>query len=354
MKKYPIIFGIIFLFIILKGYRLEKKKIKILVVFSKKNSKDDEGMQKIAISIHSILNKSSEINSKLISVNKLLFNVKSAEIIHFIGGPSLKTFILSFLCKKLNPTVKTILTFTNPIFNKFQLKFIKFFKPDIALISSSKWRKILSQNKINYKFLNVSGINQLKFKKINNIKKKKLKIKYKLPLKKKIILHIGHLKKKRNIEIFKLLKGEDFKVVIVGSTITKQEHLLIKELKKEKIIVINKYIKNIFEIYQISDLYVFPVLDHENAIQVPLSVLEALSCNLPVLSTKFGGLPDILPSNKFNISYSDPNKLGTFFNKNKMLKLIKEKKKNNMKKFQWEEITKNLVSIYKNANQKKN
>ena len=75
---------------------------------------------------------------------------------------------------------------------------------------------------------------------------------------------------------------------------------------------------------------------------------------MPVLSTKFGGLPDILPSNKFNISYSDPIKLGKFFNKNKMLKLIKEKKKNNMKKFQWEEITKNLVSIYKNANQKKN
>lgn len=333
---------------------MEKKKIKILLVFSKKNSRDDEGMQKIAISIHSTLNKSSEINSRLISVNELLFKVKSVEIIHFIGGPSLRTFILSFLCKKLNPAVKTILTFTNPIFNKFQLKFIKFFKPDIALISSSKWKKILSQNKINYKFFNVSGVNQLKFKKINNIKKKKLKIKYKLPLKKKIILHVGHLKKKRNIEIFKSLKGEDFQVVIVGSTITKQEYLLIKELKKEKIIVINKYIKNIFEIYQISDLYVFPVLDHENAIQVPLSVLEALSCNLPVLSTKFGGLPDILPSNKFNISYSDPIKLGKFFNKNKMLKLIKEKKKNNMKKFQWEEITKNLVSIYKNANQKKN
>ena len=67
-------------------------------------------------------------------------------------------------------------------------------------------------------------------------------------------------------------------------TITKQEHLLIKELKKEKIIVINKYIKNIFEIYQISYLYVFPVLDHENAIQVPLSVLEALSCIISVWS----------------------------------------------------------------------
>ena len=119
-------------------------------------------MQKIAISIHSRLRKSSEINSRLISIDKLLFNVKSAEIIHFVGGPSLKTFILSFLCKKLNPSVKTILTFTNPIFNKFQLKFIKFFKPDISLISSSKWKKILSESRINYKFFNVSGVDQLK------------------------------------------------------------------------------------------------------------------------------------------------------------------------------------------------
>ena len=332
---------------------MEKKKIKILLVFSKKNSKDDEGMQKIAISIHSRLRKSSEINSRLISIDKLLFNVKSAEIIHFVGGPSLKTFILSFLCKKLNPSVKTILTFTNPIFNKFQLKFIKFFKPDISLISSSKWKKILSESRINYKFFNVSGVDQLKFKKINNLKRKKLKMKYKLSLKKKIILHIGHLKKKRNIEIFKSLKDDDFQVVIVGSTITKQDHLLINELRKKKIIVINKYIKNIFEIYQISDLYVFPVLDHENAIQVPLSVLEALSCDLPVLSTKFGGLPDILPSNKYNISYSDPIKLGAFFNKKKILRLIENKKKNTMQNFQWEKITKNLISIYKNENQKK-
>ena len=176
---------------------MEKKKIKILLVFSKKNSRDDEGMQKIAISIHSTLNKSSEINSKLISVNKLLFNVKSAEIIHFIGGPSLKTFILSFLCKKLNPTVKTILTFTNPIFNKFQLKFINFFKPDIGLISSSKWKKILSQSRINYKFFNVSGVNHLKFKKINNLKKKQLKLKYKLPLKKKNNITYWSFKKKK-------------------------------------------------------------------------------------------------------------------------------------------------------------
>ena len=41
-----------------------------------------------------------------------------------------------------------------------------------------------------------------------------------------------------------------------------------------------------------SDLYVFPVVNNTEAIDMPLSVLEAMSCSLPVISTRFGGLVD--------------------------------------------------------------
>ena len=37
--------------------------------------------------------------------------------------------------------------------------------------------------------------------------------------------------------------------------------------------------------YRAADCYVFPVLSGEGAIALPLSVLEAMACNLPVVST---------------------------------------------------------------------
>jgi len=36
------------------------------------------------------------------------------------------------------------------------------------------------------------------------------------------------------------------------------------------------------------------VRDEQAAVGIPLSVLEAMSCNLPVVTTRFGGLPQML------------------------------------------------------------
>ena len=53
--------------------------------------------------------------------------------------------------------------------------------------------------------------------------------------------------------------------------------------------------------YKMADLYIFPLkntgdklpesYDQMGAIDIPLSVLEAMGCNLPVITTSFGGLP---------------------------------------------------------------
>ena len=40
----------------------------------------------------------------------------------------------------------------------------------------------------------------------------------------------------------------------------------------------------------LADVYLFPVMDIENCIDVPLSVLEAASCNLPIVTTEYGEL----------------------------------------------------------------
>ncbi len=67
-------------------------------------------------------------------------------------------------------------------------------------------------------------------------------------------------------------------------------------LDEAGVIVIDKYLEAIEEIYQAADCYVFPVSSETGSIETPLSVLEAMACNLPVVSTRFGGLEDLFDS----------------------------------------------------------
>jgi glycosyltransferase involved in cell wall biosynthesis len=71
----------------------------------------------------------------------------------------------------------------------------------------------------------------------------------------------------------------------------KEENRFLRELERVGCTVWKSFFKRIEEIYAMSDCYVFPVKSEKNAIQLPLSVLEAMACNLPVITTKFGALP---------------------------------------------------------------
>ena len=71
-------------------------------------------------------------------------------------------------------------------------------------------------------------------------------------------------------------------------------NLLKKHLKASGVTIIQKHIDNIEEIYQMSDCYIFPVVERSGAVGFPLSVIEAMACNLPVVSMRFEALPYFL------------------------------------------------------------
>jgi glycosyltransferase involved in cell wall biosynthesis len=146
----------------------------------------------------------------------------------------------------------------------------------------------------------------------------------------------------RNLAILKVLLNEGYKLVIIGSTRFESDTKFKQSLEKEGYVFFNGYIENIEEFYQASDIYVFPVFTYNSAIEFPLSVLEAMSCNLPILTTRFGGLPN---------SFSESECFRYFTGKNELLEkanlLTKIKICNNreivLKDYSWEIVFKNLL-----------
>lgn len=276
--------------------------------------KTDEGAIKVANSLikrikekdEKTLIVSYERQSKLtdlyLELNKLLINSKlirllrKKETVLYVPFParsiptSLRIWILSLLAKG---NVKVILAMHHPM-HPIAEWLLKCSKAEIYLLSRSvyeEYRKIIG----NRAFYLKTGVDTERFKPVDLERKMMLREKYHIQTDKPVILHVGHMKKGRNVE--QLLKlSEKYHIILVVSTLTLEEadHSLQEKLcKKNNITVISQYLSNIEEIYQLSDVYFFPVVDQQNCIDVPLSVMEAAAVNLRVVTTSFGELKEL-------------------------------------------------------------
>ena len=144
-----------------------------------------------------------------------------------------------------------------------------------------------------------TGVDTDRFQPVDETRKQELRRKYHLPEQARIVLHVGHLKEGRNLDKFCLLKDE-YLTVLVISTVTVEECGIREQLAQyPNISILDTYIENIEEIYQLADVYFFPVLESGNCIDVPLSVLEAAACGLPILTTRYGELREFVSTEGF-------------------------------------------------------
>jgi glycosyltransferase involved in cell wall biosynthesis len=164
--------------------------------------------------------------------------------------------------------------------------------PELVLSPVREMRQALEELRVNTDFI-MPGYDPGLFKPVDTGTKKKLRARYGIPVDRYVVLHVGPVMENRNLQALLRYRdwGADIQPVVKSGEI---EPVWRAHLRQAGVIVIDEYIDDINEIYQTADLYLFPVSTRAGALEFPISVIEACACNLPVLTTRFGALPEVL------------------------------------------------------------
>ena len=163
-------------------------------------------------------------------------------------------------------------------------------RPDLVLVQSERTRATLEPYGCRLRLV-PPGVDLERFQPAAPESRAQLRQAYGIDPQSYVILHVGHLNRGRNVQALLPLQRPGNQVVVVGSASTPQDEGLVQELIQAGVKVVGEFVSDIVEVYQMADCYVFPVSGKTSAIDLPLSVLEAMACDLPVVSTRFGGLP---------------------------------------------------------------
>lgn len=326
-------------------------------------STPDEARKVIAHNLYREFSKNHEVlKADIRSISSVGFwkRVRKFEpqVIHYIPGASPLSFAITKTMKILSTKPKTVMfSMLNPFHKPFHgfyyfLSYltkwtIPFTKTDLVITQSEDTEKVLKKLGCNVKFMVCSGVDTKRFHPVSDAKKFELREQYGVSTEKFVVLHVGSIRKWRNVEVLKEIQSDpNVQVVLVGRTSTKFEQDVAFKLERKGCKIINNYIPKIEEIYALSDCYVFPTTDPVGSIDIPLSVLEAMATNLPVVSTRFGGLPTIFKEGDGLFFVEDEGDIYRTIEGIKNGKLeIKTREK--VLLYSWDNIAKKLVDVYR-------
>ncbi len=226
------------------------------------------------------------------------FRYGKPDVLHTISQPTKASLIFTRYLKFAAPNAKTVVSalrienyFRKN--NKFSEQFLRALSPDMILVQGNSFVNRLTAMGLRAANL-PGGVDLERFQPCDKDRRIHLRQKFGVDTNQPVVLHVGHLISSRNILILSQLIPRGIQVVVVGSTYLGIDQGLVSQLTRAGVMVHIGYQPKIEEFYQMADCYVFPV-EPGKSLSTPLSVLEAMATNLPVVTTRFLGLVDMFP-----------------------------------------------------------
>ena len=313
----------------------------------------DEGQRNVATHLSNELSKRHNVYH--VNARENVFSKKfwktlkrsEPDIIHIFLRPNISTFIYGKILKGLCRGAKTVISALQPPLNPYLAEaIIPFLKPDLVLTLSDDTARLFASLGCNTAFLDC-GVNSQKFVPVDEEKKRALRKKYGIEKDKFVILHVGSITAGRNLlDMVDIQNNKDNnQILVVTNTTFTPDSRVYKELKESGCIILQEYFEHIEEIYQLADCYLFPTLNKSACIELPLSILEAMACNLPVITTRFGALPRVFSEGEGLRFIDNKDDIHLALKKIKY-QAISIKTREKVISHTWEKVARNLERIY--------
>lgn len=305
-----------------------------------------EGTRRVLLELSRWLSRRFEVRTYRISSFRGMVQCCSfkPDVLHAVIGPS---SVMSFLALRLwqMATRPRAIVITATHFTLRSVRMANWIlRPDAILIQSEGARK--KAEDVGWKDCFVpNGVDEKRFVPASDDEKSRLRKVTGLPEDRKTLLHVGPVKYSRNAHWLTDLPSEKCTLLILSRPSDPGDADLMRALTERGARIITEFMNDVERIYQVSDGLVFPPTDQRSCIETPLSVLEAMSCNLPIVSTRFGALPLIIEKADGMHFVEDREELVET-----SLRLgvdcVEPRTREAIQRYSWERITDRIADIY--------
>jgi glycosyltransferase involved in cell wall biosynthesis len=304
----------------------------------------DEGVRQIAYHLARQLATGHEVKRANVANVSCWSDIRTFQphVIHFVLSPTLQGLLAAKMLSLAHRAAVTVVSAPHPRVPALG-KLASALRPDLILVQARDSEARFQSMGWTTKFL-PNGVDSRVFVSATGHVKEQLRETYGIPLDRFVVLHVGPVSKTRNVQALAELQRPDSQVLVVGRPSERGDSDLVAFLRERRCLVWLDYFPNLSEVYALSDCYVFPTRSRRHCIEMPLSVLEAMSCNLPVVATPFGALPRALEEGAGLLYTSDEESLAKAVETVKAG--IETRTRDKVLRYDWASVVHHLEPVY--------